>query len=148
MKYLAILTVAVAAVACVAQLVIELGDPLMATPAVVGAAWGWLVVRVPRRVLLAHGPIKTWAGRVALNLGLITYYVVAGVCGAYLLGGSLFRLIGKPDADVILDLSTSPDTQPAHVGGLLAELGSICGIFFGLALELRHRERSAPALTR
>ena len=148
MKYFAILTAALAAAACVVQLVIELGDPLMAIPAVVGAAWGWLVVRLPRRVLLAHGPIKTWAGRVALNLGLITYYVVAGVCGAYLLGGSLFRLIGKPDADVILDLSTSPDTQPAHVGGLLAELGSICGIFFGLALELRHRERSAPALTR
>ena len=85
LKHLVWALPAVAVIYYVTLSVAKAGDDAMGVPALLGAAWGWLVVRLTRGFVTAWGPVKTWPGRAALGLTLVVLYLLAGICGGYLL---------------------------------------------------------------
>jgi len=95
-----------------------------------GAVWGWLVVRLDRRFRAARAPAKTWPGRLAGGLGLLTCYLAAGMVGGYVLAWFPVFFLRMGDTGTAIGFN-------AFVG----TFGSIPGVFLGLALELRHTER-------
>ena len=105
------------------------GTPAMALVAVPGLLWGWLIVRAFRGFLVDWGPARTHLGRLALGVTAVLFHLIAGVASAYIMTW------------LFLGLTLGDSGTAAMMYGVFGALGSVSGIFLGLAVDLGNADR-------